>query len=197
MGIINARNVQSAVSKYANAEGGILSFIAGHGAESSNVAVTALESLWTKSIAPLYKSAFAKHYADKATLAVMLSRAKPVWIAGAAGIEVYTKSKSWAGEAQRLQAILKESGTVKVNKRGAHKKVTAGKAVNTKAAVASEAREAKAKSRRQQVKVYTREQLLEAAFIVTGNSDLAKLLVDATLSRRDQLSKALRAICAE
>lgn len=198
MTIIKARNVQTAVNAYAKAELNIIEFIVRHGQESKAVNVKALESLWVKSIAPLYRDAFIKsgRYADKAVLAVMLSRAKTIWLAGACGIDVNAKA-SWAGEAKRIQPLLQSSGTVKVTKRGTStKKVTAGKAVNIKAAIASEASEAKAKSRRQEVKVYTPAQLLEAAFIVTGNKDLAELLVKAALGHRDQLGKALRAMCA-
>lgn len=199
MNTFNQRNVQSAVNAYAKAELNMLAFIAKHGAESKGVVVTALESMWTKSIAPLYVTAFAKsgRYADKASRAVMVGRVKTIWLASASGLNVDTNA-SWAGEAKRLQESLKSAGTVKVTKRGTtNKKVTAGKATNAKEGAASEAKEAKAKSRRQEVKVYTPAQLLEAAFIVTGNNDLAALLVKATLERREQLGKALRAICAE
>jgi hypothetical protein len=199
MTIINARNVQTAINAYAKAEGNVLDFIAKHGAESKDVAVTALESLWTKSIAPLYVTAFAKsgRYPDKGTRAVMLGRVKTIWLASASGIKIDTKA-SWAGEAKRIQPLLKSAGTVKVTKRGTStKKVTAGKAVNIKAAAAAEAREAAAKSRRQEVKVYTPDQLKEAAFILTGNHELAFLLVKATLGHRDQLSKFLRLTCSQ
>lgn len=198
MNITTQRNVQSAVNAYAKAELNMLEFIVKHGAEAKGVAVTALEAMWTKSIAPLYVTAFAKQgrYADKASRAVMVSRVKTIWLASASGIKVDTKS-SWAGEAKRIQPLLQSAGTVKVTKRGTtNKKVTAGKATNLKQGAAAEASEAKAKSRRQEVKVYTPAQLLEAAFIVTGNKDLSALLVKATLEHREQLGKALRTICA-
>jgi hypothetical protein len=200
MNTFNQRNVQSAVNAYAKAELNMLAYIVKHGAEAKGVVVTALESMWTKSIAPLYVTAFAKsgRYADKASRAVMVGRVKTIWLASASGLNVDTNA-SWAAEAKRLQESLKSAGTVKVTKRGTKTagKVTAGKATNAKEGVAKEVKEAKAKSRRQEVKVYTPAQLLEAAFIVTGNKDLSALLVKATLERRDQLSKALRAICAE
>lgn len=201
MNTFNQRNVQSAVNAYAKAELNMLAYIVKHGAEAKGVVVTALESMWTKSIAPLYVTAFAKsgRYADKASRAVMVGRVKTIWLASASGLNVDTNA-SWAGEAKRLQESLKSAGTVKVTKRGtktAGKVVTAGKATNAKQATATEAKAAKAKSRRQEVKVYTPAQLLEAAFIVTGNADLSALLVKATLERREQLGKALRAICAE
>jgi hypothetical protein len=200
MNTFNQRNVQSAVNAYAKAELNMLAYIVKHGAEAKGVVVTALESMWTKSIAPLYVTAFAKsgRYADKASRAVMVGRVKTIWLASASGLNVDTNA-SWAAEAKRLQESLKSAGTVKVTKRGTKTagKVTAGKATNVKEATATEAKEAKAKSRRQEVKVYTPAQLLEAAFIVTGNKDLSALLVKATLERREQLGKALRAICAE
>lgn len=187
------QTVSKAVVAYANAEGRMLQFIVDHAGDCEG----ASEQTWVKAIAPLYKAAFEKsgRY-GKASLPVMIARTKAIFLAAAHGLPVNVKG-SWAYEAKVCAELIKTNGIVKATKRGTHKQVTAGKAVNTKAAVASEAREAKAKSRRQQVKVYTREQLLEAAFIVTGNSDLATLLVNATLGHRDQLSKALRAICAE
>lgn len=185
--------VSKAVVAYANAEGRMLQFIVDHAEDCGG----ASEQTWTKAIAPLYKAAFEKsgRY-GKASLPVMIARTKAVFLAAAHGLPVNVKG-SWAYEAKACGEAIKAAGIVKATKRGTHKQVTAGKAVNTKAAVASEASEAKAKSRRQEVKVYTREQLLEAAFIVTGNKELAAMLVDATLSRRDQLSKALRAMCAD
>ena len=193
MSTFTVQNVTRAVAAFANAEGKMLQFIVDHARDNAG----ANESKWTKVIAPLYKTAFEKsgRY-GKASLPVMIARTKTVFLAAANGLSVNVKG-SWAYEAKACGEAIKVAGLVKATKRGAHNKVTAGKAVNTKAAVAAEASEAKAKSRRQQVKVFTREQLLEAAFIVTGNSDLAALLVNATLGHRDQLSKALRAICAE
>lgn len=189
--IYTVQTVTKAVNAFAKAESRMVQFIVDHGASMPN----ATEQTWTKAIAPLYKAAFKGRYSDS-SMATMVGRVKSVFLAASHGLPVDV-NKPWASEHSRCNDAIKAAGIVKVTKKGAHKQVTAGKAVNTKAAVASEAREAKAKSRRQQVKVYTREQLLEAAFIVTGNSDLATLLVNATLGHRDQLGKALRAICAE
>ncbi len=194
MSTFTVQEVAKSFNDYSKAEAKMIRYIVAH----ADKAATGSEGEWNKVFAPVYKSALAQseRYGSKESRAVMLSRVKSIFLAAANGIDVDV-NKSWAAEAKRASEILKGRGIVKVTQRGAHNKVTAGKAVNTKAAVAAEASEAKAKSRRQQVKVFTREQLLEAAFIVTGNSDLATLLVTATLGHRDQLSKALRAICAE
>lgn len=193
MSTFTVQTVTKAVVDFAKAETKMLQFIVAH----ANDAKTATEVEWTKVFAPVYKVAFEKsgRY-GKGSLPVMVARTKAVFLAAANGVSVDV-NKSWADQAKLCAEAIKAAGIVKATKRGTHKQVTAGKATNTKAAVAAEASEAKAKSRRQQVKVFTREQLLEAAFIVTGNNDLAALLVNATLGHREQLGKALRAICAD